>query len=171
MQLGVNKRGLIFKDNKITQPVIYMKKASENVKTSKMRARAICNLPSLHWRYMKNALVFSQSKLLNYYQVCYCSRYLVHFGINTHFINPFVEGFFAYLLFKGWNWAFIFIVVLLGGIFILLWCLFFICYMIIILDTVCFLIPFVLRSSQCSCLFLWALAENYDIVLRNKYLE
>ena len=103
---------------------------------------------------MKNALVLSQSKLLNYYQVCYCSRYLVHFGINTHFINPFIEGFSAYLLFKGWNWAFIFIVVLLGGIFILLWCLFFICHMIIILDTVCFLLAFVLCSSQCSCSFL-----------------
>ena len=33
VQLGVNKRGLIFKDNKIAQSVIYMKKASENVKT------------------------------------------------------------------------------------------------------------------------------------------
>ena len=33
VQLGVNKRGLIFKDNKISQSVIYMKKASENVKT------------------------------------------------------------------------------------------------------------------------------------------
>ena len=29
MQFGVNKRGLIFKDNKIAQPVIFMKKASE----------------------------------------------------------------------------------------------------------------------------------------------
>ena len=33
MQLGVNKRGLIFKDNKVAQSIIYMKKASENVKT------------------------------------------------------------------------------------------------------------------------------------------
>ena len=49
--------------------------------------------------------------------------------------------------------------------------LFFICHMIITLDTVCFLLVFVLHSSQGSCSFLGAAAKSYDIVLRNKYLE
>ena len=39
-------------------------------------------------------------------------------------------------------------------VFTSLWCLFFICHMIITLDTVCFLLLFVLHSSQCSCSFL-----------------
>ena len=49
--------------------IMYMEEASQKVKTDEiLTARAICNL---HSCYMKNALVFSQSDVRNYFQVHY----------------------------------------------------------------------------------------------------
>ena len=49
MQFGVNKHGLIFKDNKFAQARNLREKSiRERQDISKMRARAICKLPSLH---------------------------------------------------------------------------------------------------------------------------
>ena len=117
---------------------------------------------------MKNAFVFSRLKLCNFYHVSYNSRNHVHVGINTLFINPFVQDFFEYLLFKRWNETFIFYRCFVERyLFHYKLILVFICHMIIKLDSVCFLFLFVLYSSQCSWSFLWT-GQNFMALFYEK---
>ena len=61
MQFGVNKHGLIFKDNKFAQARNLREKSiRERQDISKMRARAICKLPSLY--ALKKALILVEEK-------------------------------------------------------------------------------------------------------------
>ena len=120
-----------------------------------MRARAICNLPSLHQRYLKKMHSFSASQ-----NCLIIIRYVIILVILCILVltpTSLIILFKAYLhiFFLKDEIKHLFLSLICREVYLLYYdVLFFICHMIITLDTLCFLLLFVLHSSQCSCSFL-----------------